>query len=174
MRNHDRLACCELHAEEVAALRRHFHHDPQVEVHARSGWEALGGLLPPKERRGLVFIDPPFEARDEFVVVLDGLRRGHDRFGQGVFTAWYPIKQLAAVRQFLDALATSGMRDIITVQLYLREATNPDRLNGCGLAVINPPFRFEHEAGVIADAVLQGVGAGEAGAGTSVIRLTDE
>jgi 23S rRNA (adenine2030-N6)-methyltransferase len=174
MRDSDRLACCELHPEDATTLRRQFSHDPHVEVHARSGWEALGGLVPPKERRGLVFIDPPFEATDEFRVLIDGLRRGHSRFGQGVFAAWYPIKRLAAVREFLSALATSGMRDILTVQLQLRDPTSPDRLNGCGLAVINPPYRFEDQAGVIAAAVLEGLGDNEAGAGTDVIRLADE
>ncbi len=174
LRPNDRLACCELHPDEAAALRRRFYHDALVEVHERSGWEALGGLLPPKEKRGLVFVDPPFEARDEFAELVTGLQRGHARFRHGVFASWYPIKQLAAVRAFHADLMSSGIRDIVAMELYLRDATNPDRLNGCGLAVINPPYQFEEKARAIADAVLEGLGGGEAGAGTAVIRLVNE
>ena len=85
MRAGDRLACCELHPEDALILRRNFAATHRLRYHHRSGWEALGALLPPKEKRGLVFIDPPFEARDEFFVVNEGLRRGHARFGHGVF-----------------------------------------------------------------------------------------
>ena len=58
LRPYDRLVCCELHPEDAASLRRHFAGDIQVAVHHRDAWEALGALLPPKERRGLVLIDP--------------------------------------------------------------------------------------------------------------------
>jgi 23S rRNA (adenine2030-N6)-methyltransferase len=174
LREQDRLACCELHPEDATTLRRQFRHDPHVEVHERSGWEGLGALLPPKEKRGLVFIDPPFEARDEFITLADGLCRGHRRFSHGVFAAWYPIKQMAAVRTFHAHMVASGIRDIITIELHLRETINPDRLNGCGLLVINPPYQFETQAGVLANAVLNGLGEDETGALTAVLRLADE
>ena len=131
MRGSDRLACCELHPEDAAALQRLFREDPQVEVHHRSGWEALGALLPPPEKRGLVFIDPSFEDRNEFVILLDGLRRCHYQFGHGVLAAWYPIKQMAKVRGLHAGLASSGIRDIVAVELHLRDTTNANLLNGC-------------------------------------------
>jgi 23S rRNA (adenine2030-N6)-methyltransferase len=174
LRGDDRLTCCELHPEDAATLRRRFYRDPRVEVHERSGWEALGALLPPVEKRGLVFIDPPFEARDEFNILMDGLRRGHARFGHGIFAAWYPVKKMAAVREFHADLTASGIRDIVSVELHLRETINPDRFNGCGLIVINSPYQFESQAQSIANAVLDGLGGDEIGAGTTVVRLADE
>jgi 23S rRNA (adenine2030-N6)-methyltransferase len=174
MRGNDRLVCCELHREDVTTLQREFRGDQQVEVHHRSGWEALGALLPPREKRGLVFIDPPFEDRDEFLILADGLRRGHDRFRHGVFAAWYPVKQMATVRGLHATLASSGIRDIVAVEIHLRDTTNVDRLNGCGLIVINPPHQFEDQAKAIATAVLGGRGDREIGAGTAVIRLAGE
>jgi 23S rRNA (adenine2030-N6)-methyltransferase len=174
MRSNDRLACCEVQPDEACALKRRFHRDTQVEVHRRSGWEALGALLPPSEKRGLVFIDPPFEARDEFHMLLEGLRRGYGRFTHGVFAGWYPVKQLVAVRGFHANLASSGIRDIVAVELHLRDVTNPERLNGCGMAIINPPYQFEDQARVIATAILDSLGDREAGAGTVVIGLADE
>jgi 23S rRNA (adenine2030-N6)-methyltransferase len=174
MRESDRLACCELHPHVSTLLKQRFRGDRHVEIHERSGWEALGGLLPPRETRGLVFIDPPFEARDEFFLLADGIRRGHGRFRHGVFAAWYPIKQTAAVRGFQASLMSLGIRDIVAVELRLRETTNPDRLNGCGLSVINPPYQFGDRARLIADTILAGIGDEEPGAGTGVLRLTDE
>jgi 23S rRNA (adenine2030-N6)-methyltransferase len=174
MRGGDRLACCELHQEDAAMLRRQFRCDAQVEVHERSGWEALNALLPPREKRGLLFIDPPFESRDEFFTLADGLRRGHARFGHAVSAAWYPVKHMAAVRSFQAGLASSGIRDIVAVELHLREPTNPSLLNGCGLIVINPPYQFEDRARAIAAAILTELGDDEVGAVAFVARLADE
>ncbi len=95
---------CELHAADNLSLRHLFARDPQVQVHRRSAWEALGALLPPAERRGLVLIDPPYEAPDEFARVAAGLRSGLGRFAGGVFAAWYPIKHRAPVRAFHAAI----------------------------------------------------------------------
>jgi 23S rRNA (adenine2030-N6)-methyltransferase len=174
LRKGDHLTCCELHPEDLGTLRRRFHRDALVEVHERSGWEALGALLPPREKRGLVFIDPPFEARDEFGTLADGLRRGHARFRHGTFAGWYPVKKMAAVREFHASLASCGVPDIVSVELHLRDTSSPDRLNGCGLIVINPPYQFESQARSIADALLDGLGDKEIGAGTAVIRLANE
>jgi 23S rRNA (adenine2030-N6)-methyltransferase len=174
MRSTDRLACCELDSDQASILKRRFHHDSRLEVHRRSGWEALGALLPPKEGRGLVFIDPPFEARDEFGILLEGLQRGHRRFDHGIFAAWYPVKQLAAVRRFHGGLAASGIRSIVVVELHLRDVATLDRLNGCGLVVINPPYQFQDQARPIANAVLEGLGDREFGSGAEVIVLADE
>jgi 23S rRNA (adenine2030-N6)-methyltransferase len=174
LRPRDRLVCCELHPEDFATLRHEFARDPQVAVHRRDAWEALGALLPPPERRGLLLVDPPYEAPDEFEKLAAGLRLGHRRFAPGVFAAWYPIKHRAPVRAFHIAMRESGIRDIVAAELLLREPLDPARLNGCGLLVINPPFRFEAEAEPILAALLERLGTGEPGAGCSVERLTDE
>jgi len=174
LRPQDRLACCELHPEDVAALRSTFAGEPQVAVHRRDAWEALGALLPPPERRGLVLIDPPYEATDEFSRLADGLRLGHARFATGVFAAWYPIKHRAPVRAFHAALRESGIRDIVAAELWLRAPLDAARLNGCGLLVINPPYRFEADAAVMLAALLERLGTREAGEGFSVERLADE
>lgn len=174
LRPGDRLACCELHPEEHAALRRRFAHDPAVGVHRRDGWEALSALLPPAERRGLALIDPPFEVPDEFARLTAGLRAGHARFRTGVFAAWYPIKHRAPARGFHGAMRESGIRDIVAAELLLREPLDPGRLNGCGLLVVNPPFRFAETAAPILAALLDRLGERESGEGTALLRLVDE
>jgi len=170
----DRLACCELHPEDAAALRHLFARDRLVAVHHRDGWEALGALLPPKERRGLVLIDPPFEIPQEFGELARGLSVGHARFANGVFAAWYPIKQRAPVRQFLADMQQSGIRDIVVAELCLREPVDATRLNGCGILVINPPYRFEREMQPVLTALLDRLGNREQGESATIIRFVDE
>lgn len=174
LRPGDRLACCELHPEEHAALRQRFARDPAVGVHRRDAWEAVGALLPPAERRGLVLIDPPFEAPDEFARLAAGLHAGHARFRSGVFAAWYPVKHRAPVRGFHAAMRESGIRDLIVAEFLLREPLDPGRLNGCGLLVVNPPFRFAEAAAPILAALLDRLGERETGEGTALLRLVDE
>ena len=174
LRDNDRLACCELHPEDCADLKIEFGRDPQVAVHRRDAWEALGALLPPVQKRGLVLIDPPYEDPAEFVRLAAGLQAGWSRFRTGVFAAWYPIKHRAPVRAFHTALVESGMRDIVAAELWLREPLDPTRLNGCGLLVINPPFGFEPAALSILQALLDRLGNREPGDGIAMIRLVEE
>ena len=174
LRPADRLACCELHPEDCDILRAAFTRDRQVAVHHRDAWEALGALLPPAEKRGLILIDPPFEAPDEFDRLAAGIRLAHRRFPQGVIAAWYPIKHLAPVRAFHTALRDSPVRDVVAAELTLRTPHDPARLNGCGLLIVNPPWRFESEAAPILAALRDRLGDGEAGEGCGIVRLVDE
>jgi 23S rRNA (adenine2030-N6)-methyltransferase len=174
LRPQDRMVCCELHPDDYATLRARFAADPQTGVHHRDAWEALGALLPPNERRGLVLIDPPYEAMDEFARLAGGLRRGHARFPAGVFAAWYPIKHRAPVRDFFAAIQASGMRDVVAAELWWRAPLDPSRLNGSGLLVINPPYCFEEQAQRVLAALLDRLGNRDAGAGTALTRVVDE
>lgn len=174
LRPQDRLVCCELHPEDYVVLRRVLAGDKRVAVHRRDAWEAVKGLLPPPERRGLILIDPPYEAPDEFASLASGLVMAHARFKSGVFAAWYPIKHRAPVRAFHTALRESGIPDIVAAELCLCEPLDAARLNGCGLLVVNPPFRFEAEAPPILAALLERLGTREPGEGFAIERLADE
>jgi 23S rRNA (adenine2030-N6)-methyltransferase len=171
LRADDRLACCEAHPEECALLRRLFQDDRQVAVHQRDAWQALKGLLPPAQKRGLVLIDPPYEEPGDFARVAEGLALARSRFPTGVLAAWYPVKHRAPVRALFDALE---LRDVIAAELLLREALDPTRLNGCGLLIVNPPYQFEQEAESILAALLDRLGNREAGEAALVTRLADE
>ncbi|WP_342628960.1 23S rRNA (adenine(2030)-N(6))-methyltransferase RlmJ [Nguyenibacter vanlangensis] len=167
LRPQDRLVCCELHPEDSRALRAVFAGNPQVSVHARDGYQALGALLPPREaKRGLVLIDPPFEQPDEFARLAAGIATAHRRFATGIIAAWYPIKNRAPVRAFRDSLRDSGIRDIVALELTLRPPLDPARLNGSGLVVVNPPYGFVEQglSALRALAHLSPDGTGEAGA----------
>jgi 23S rRNA (adenine2030-N6)-methyltransferase len=138
LRPGDRFVACELHPEEALALKREFAGDRAVDVRQSDGYKALKALLPPVERRGLVLIDPPFEATDEYERLLRALRQGVRRFATGCYAVWYPIK---------DETAAAFVRDLAAFKplvLELRlDGIAPGKLAACGLAVINPPWRFE-------------------------------
>ena len=174
LRPEDRLVCVELHPGEHAALRARFGADPRVSVHRRDGWEALRALTPFPERRGLVLMDPPFERPGEFERLSAGLALVARRFRGAVQAAWYPIKHRAPVRAFHAAVEAAGLRDVVAAELWLREPTDPVRLNGCGLLVVNPPWGFEAEARDVLAALLERLGAGEPGQGWAVTRIAEE
>jgi 23S rRNA (adenine2030-N6)-methyltransferase len=171
LRDGDQMACCELHPEDHARLRGRFRGDPRIAVHKRDAWEGLKALLPPKQKRGLVLIDPPFEDPSEFTRLRDGLGLAETRFRTAVLAAWYPIKHRAPVRAFLDGLTT---RDTIACELLLRAPLDPARLNGCGLVVVNAPWRFQERAQAILDALYDRLGEPGAGGGAMITRVTDE
>ena len=138
LRPGDRFIACDLHPEEALLLKREFAGDRAVEVRQADGYKALKALLPPVERRGLVLIDPPFEVPDEYEHLLRALRQGVRRFATGCYAVWYPIKDEAAGAFAADL---ASFRPLV-LELRL-ESIAPGRLAACGLAVINPPWRFE-------------------------------
>jgi 23S rRNA (adenine2030-N6)-methyltransferase len=142
LRPQDRMAAVELHPEDAQALKREFAGDSQVGVHLQDAYIALKALLPPKERRGVVLIDPPFEVKDEFRRLAKGLAEALRRWPIGMFGVWYPIKERALVERFLTEVANFG-RPCLTAELYRFPPDDPERLNGCGLMVLNPPWKFD-------------------------------
>jgi 23S rRNA (adenine2030-N6)-methyltransferase len=135
----DRFVACELHPQEALSLKREFAGDQAVEVRQADGYHALKALLPPVERRGLVLIDPPFEAADEFGQLDRAVKQALRRFAIGCYAIWYPIKDDGAVAGFIAGLA--GLK-ATTLELRL-PASAEGKLSACGLAVINPPWKFE-------------------------------
>ena len=174
LRPQDHLLACELHPEDVVTLRAAFRRDPQVAVHHRDGWEALKALTPFPEKRGLVLVDPPFEQEGEFERLAQGIALVSQRFRGAVQACWYPIKHRAPVRAFHTALQESSVRDLVAAEFWLREPTDPQRLNGCGLLVANPPWKFEAEGGDILAALLKTLGDGEPGQGWAMTRIAEE
>jgi 23S rRNA (adenine2030-N6)-methyltransferase len=143
MRRQDRLALLELHPEDAAALTELFARDRQVAVQQADGYIGLKALLPPPERRGLVLIDPPFERRDEFDRLAKGLRQAYRRWATGQYLLWYPIKDRPPVDAFHQALKDAAIPRILVAEFLLRPADDAERLNGCGLILINPPWKTE-------------------------------
>ena len=145
LRPQDRLVAVELHPADHDSLVDEFIGDPQVTIHRMDGYQALKAFLPPAERRGLVIVDPPFEQTDEFARLAEGLQQAHRRWATGIYALWYPIKSRRPVEQFHGDLVNSGIRRVLLAELMIRPGDDPDGLNGCGLAIVNPPWRLKQQ-----------------------------
>ncbi|MCR4267773.1 23S rRNA (adenine(2030)-N(6))-methyltransferase RlmJ [Nitratireductor sp. ZSWI3] len=173
LRKQDRLTAIELHPQDAAVLKAEFAGDFQTRVIELDGWLALGAHLPPKERRGLVLIDPPFEKEGEFERVVAGLEKAHHRWPGGLYAVWYPIKDHQAVARFRAALAESGIADIVDIRLEVRPPSPEPRLDGTGVILVNPPYVLEEEMRVLLPALADLLG--EDGRGRAAFtRLTGE
>lgn len=113
---------------------------PGVAVHQRDGYGAWA-LLPPRQKRGLVLVDPAFEARDELEQMLAFAKEAITRFAHGIYVFWYPVKGQYAVDRFARRLAQQTGREVIDARLSV-QAPQDGRMGGCGLAIINAPYAF--------------------------------
>ncbi|MBS0195053.1 MAG: 23S rRNA (adenine(2030)-N(6))-methyltransferase RlmJ [Proteobacteria bacterium] len=159
MRAHDRLVCREAQAEEAHALTALFAHDRRVQVQAGDGWAAIRALLPPTPRRGLVLIDPPYEAQlAEFDTALTALAEGLRRWPQGVYALWFPIKRRRDLQRFLRQAALLPAQEILLAELLVRPDDSPLRLNGSGMLLLNPPWQLDAELAPALPDLLQAMG----------------
>lgn len=173
MRPQDRLMLFELHPEDARTLSGLFAGDPRVSVHNADGYIGLKAFVPPKQRRGLVLVDPPFERKDEFARLARGLRQAHRRWATGHYVLWYPIKARPPVAAFHDDLKAAGIARILIAELLLRPPTDPERLNGCGLVLVNPPWQTDAALSAMLPKLAELFGA-ERGAGARVEWLVPE
>jgi 23S rRNA (adenine2030-N6)-methyltransferase len=140
LREGDRLVVNELHPEDRARLAKLFARDQQTKVLALDGFTALKSLLPPKERRGVVLVDPAYEVPGELDRLVQGLNEVARRFATGTILLWYPIKDTQAIAQFHKRIAERGLAKVLAVEILVRRPDDATLLNGAGLIVVNAPF----------------------------------
>jgi 23S rRNA (adenine2030-N6)-methyltransferase len=158
MRPQDRLMASELETVAAAALSRHLREIPNAGANAIDGWVALNAYVPPKERRGIVIVDPAYEQRDDFARLADGLTAAHRKWPTGIYLAWYPIKGRDGPDLLGDALRRASIAKCLRVELTVRAAAVDDGLGACGVIVINPPWRLAAELDVVLPALAAGLG----------------
>jgi len=144
-RPQDRLIFCETVAGVREALDDAVGRDARAKVLPVDGWQALHAYLPPKERRGLVLVDPPFEEPGEFRRMAQGLAEAHKRWSTGIYALWYPIKDVRAVDAFRREVEQARIPKTLNIQFDLRAVRQIDAMTGCGLVVVNPPFTLVDE-----------------------------
>jgi len=145
MRPQDRLVACELEPHAAAALAANLRRDARARPVAIDGFMALKAYVPPKERRGVVLIDPPYEAKDEFARLAEALVAAHRKWPTGVFVLWYPITDRAGSDRLAATLHRSNIPKILRAELALPPVEAGKRLAGTGLIIVNPPWRLADE-----------------------------
>jgi len=164
MRKQDRLSLYELHPEDFLSLKDLFSNDYQSKVFNLDGWLATGAHLPPKEGRGLMLIDPPFEDGHDFDRMIDAMEKARKRWSGGTMALWYPVKNRFHTDEWLGTLKSLQFPDTLNAEIYIREPRPASSLNGCGMVIVNPPFTLEkelkHLLPWLADVMSQGKGFG--------------
>ena len=132
-----------MHPEDYTALKKALGHNKQIGIHHQDGYQNLKAFLPPKERRGLVLIDPPYENPEELLSLPATLAQALQRWETGVYALWYPIKTRQQINHFYRALKAKIQKSLLIVELSIHAEDIPTQLNGSGMVIVNPPWQLD-------------------------------
>jgi 23S rRNA (adenine2030-N6)-methyltransferase len=159
----DRLILHELHSAEIGPLRNNFAGDRRVQVIAGDGYRGLRAAVPPRERRGLVLIDPAYEVKTDYRQVIEALSQAHRRFATGVYALWYPVVERGRIDALERAIARSGIRRVQRYELAIRNEGRGSGMAASGMVVVNPPWTLLEDLRPALDCLAQALGEGGQG-----------
>ena len=145
LRPQDRALLTELHPRDFPLLRNNFKEFKNVSVKCDNGFQQLKATLPPKERRGLVLIDPPYELKEDYDLVVKAAEEGYKRFATGTYAIWYPVVLRQQTKRIFKGLQASGIRKILKIELAVRPDSDQRGMTASGMAIINPPWTLENQ-----------------------------
>jgi 23S rRNA (adenine2030-N6)-methyltransferase len=145
LRENDRAVFVEKQPDEAAELKSVVGYRKHVSVLTDDGYAALKAHLPPKENRGLVLIDPPYENDTEFADVTRALLAAIARWPNGIYCVWYPLKPGNAHQRLHRSLTDAGIKKILALELNILPSDSPLGLNGSGLVIVNPPYQLDEQ-----------------------------
>ena len=160
MRPDDRLVAAELHPPTYKKLTDAIGRDKRCIPLAIDGWTALRANVPPKERRGLVLIDPPFEEKNEFATLADQFIAAHRKWPTGIYALWYPIKDRSGIESVMDAVLDAGIGRLLRLEMDVDRPEAAGGLSATGLLVVNPPWRLAEEAETLLPALTERLAQG--------------
>ncbi|WP_044410404.1 23S rRNA (adenine(2030)-N(6))-methyltransferase RlmJ [Thiomicrospira microaerophila] len=143
LREQDRLSVFELHPQENKLLDKTMSQagrDRRVKVFNQDGFQGLIAQMPPKERRGVVLMDPSYEVKADYDRVVEVLVQAHKRFATGSYLLWYPVVERTRIQQLKKAIQASGIRHVEAYELGLSEDTSGRGMTASGMMLINPPW----------------------------------
>jgi 23S rRNA (adenine2030-N6)-methyltransferase len=144
LRANDRLVVCELHPEDFKVVSDRYRSERRMQVQHRDGYGAIKALLPPPERRGLVFIDPPFEDRDEVDQMTKAVETGLGKWATGIYCLWYPVKD-SKIGDILAASAQTPAHPKTLRVEFLPLKADGNILAGSGLLICNTPWNLDEK-----------------------------
>jgi 23S rRNA (adenine2030-N6)-methyltransferase len=162
----DRILLTELNKTDCAELEAQVGRERHVTVGLMDGYQALKSFLPPKERRGLVLLDSSFDRAGEFRRIVKALKGAHQLWPTGMYAVWYPLMEPEAMNAFARDVEKTGIRKILRLELRVRKSAEDGMMPGCGMLVVNPPWKFDAEARPLLDWLRRALaieGAGHSG-----------
>lgn len=143
LREHDKLALCELHPREHEVLKNNIGRDRRIKLFKEDGFQQCVGAMPPPQRRGLMLMDPPYEDKTEYTKTIKTLAQCYKRFATGSYALWYPVVERKAIAQLWRAAVDSKMKDVQVFELGIAPDTAGRGMNGSGMLWINPPWTLK-------------------------------
>ena len=143
LRPQDRALLVELHPSDYPILRKNFSDYKNVTVKCDNGFQQVKATLPPKERRGLVLIDPPYELKEDYDLVVKAIEEGYKRFATGTYAIWYPVVLRQQTKRIFKGLEATGIRKILKIELSVRPDSDQRGMTASGMVVINPHWTLE-------------------------------
>lgn len=154
------MVLCEMHSSEFPRLKQLFADDRRVQVHNQNGYQGLAAFLPPRERRGLVLIDPSYEVKQEYVQVVEGVKTACRRWATGIYAIWYPVLQSRGTEPFGKGFQKSGIRKILRAEMVVDK--NSSGMQGAGMIIINPPWQLKESLESLLPWLITTLGVAEA------------
>ena len=145
LRPQDRAILTELHPSDYPLLRKNLLKYPNIQIKLENGFQQLKSALPPKERRGFILIDPPYELKEDYQLVVDAITEGYKRFATGTYAIWYPVVLRQQVKKMINALKATQISKILQIELGIRPDTAQRGMTASGMIVINPPWKLESQ-----------------------------
>ncbi|OLQ78194.1 23S rRNA (adenine(2030)-N(6))-methyltransferase RlmJ [Photobacterium proteolyticum] len=145
IREQDRMVLTELHPTDFPLLLQEFRSDRQVKIYKEDAFLRLKASLPPKERRGVVLIDPPYELKHEYMDVVNAIAESYKRWATGTYAIWYPVVYRENIDKMLKGLEKLGIRKILQIELGVEPDTTERGMTASGMIVINPPWKLESQ-----------------------------
>lgn len=145
LRPQDRALLTELHPNDFPLLRQEFAKVENVVTKREDGFQQLKAALPPKEKRGLVLIDPPYELKEDYELVVKAIIEGYKRFATGIYAIWYPVVLRQHTKRIVRGLQETGIRKILQIELAVRPDSDQRGMTASGMIVINPPWQLESQ-----------------------------
>lgn len=158
LRHCDRFLACELHPQEFKKLQQvqetYQGNMRSIQLQHTEGMAALKASVPPKERRGLIFIDPAYEIKTEYRTIAHEIAEAYKRFSTGVYCLWYPIVDKRWRDQLLMQLSKIPSESPLRIEFYWDKKARQSMV-GCGLWIINPPYVLRNELQQVLDVLVQ-------------------
>ena len=143
LRPNDNLYFFELHPKEFLNLKKNFENDSRVIIENRDSYQRLNKLLPPKEKRAVILIDPSYELKDEYEKVLKMLSDCYKKFPLGVYIIWYPVLKSKKSEKFIFNVLKKNYKNLSHVEMITDNLNNG--MQGSGLFILNCPWSIEND-----------------------------
>jgi len=149
LRPEDELILLEKVPAVLAELRQAVGKRPHTRFLQEDAYGFLARTAPPVPGRGLVLVDPAFEAAEEWERLAEALAAALWHWPQASFLVWYPVKIRGKISRLVKRLQAQSA--FASIELLWDEESGAERLVGSGLLLLRPIWG-------VAEALLAGLG----------------